>query len=97
MEHVGAGDRPAQAGGAWRSDRAQLADQIMFHKYVQYQFFDQWAALRRYANERGIRIIGDIPIFVAPDSADAWAAPEVFYMDDAGPDDGRRRGAARLL
>jgi 4-alpha-glucanotransferase len=64
--------------------RAQLADQILFHKYVQHQFFAQWAALRRYANERGVRIIGDIPIFVAPDSADAWSAPEVFYMDDAG-------------
>lgn len=64
--------------------RAQLSDQILFHKYAQYQFFEQWSALRRYANERGIRIIGDIPIFVAPDSADAWASPEVFYMDEAG-------------
>jgi len=64
--------------------RARLADQIRCQKYVQFQFFDQWAALRRYANERGIRIIGDIPIFVAPDSADAWAAPEVFYMDEKG-------------
>jgi 4-alpha-glucanotransferase len=64
--------------------RAQFADQILLQKYAQFQFFEQWAALRRYANERGIRIIGDIPIFVAPDSADAWAAPEVFYLDDAG-------------
>jgi 4-alpha-glucanotransferase len=64
--------------------RVQLADEILFHKYVQHQFFNQWAALRCYANARDVRIIGDIPIFVAPDSADAWAAPEVFYMDDAG-------------
>ena len=42
----------------------------MFHKYVQYRFFEQWGALRSYANERGIRLVGDIPIFVAPDSAD---------------------------
>jgi 4-alpha-glucanotransferase len=62
----------------------ELADQISFHKYAQHQFFDQWSALRRYANERGVRIIGDIPIFVAPDSADAWSAPEAFFLDEAG-------------
>jgi 4-alpha-glucanotransferase len=64
--------------------QSQLADQITFHKYVQHQFFEQWAALRRYANQRGIHIIGDIPIFVAPDSADAWASPDIFYMDKRG-------------
>jgi len=63
---------------------AQLADQVLAHKYVQYHFFDQWTALRRYANECAVRIIGDIPIFVAPDSADAWAAPEAFFLDEAG-------------
>jgi 4-alpha-glucanotransferase len=64
--------------------KARLADQIQFQQYAQFQFFDQWASLRRYANERGIRIIGDVPIFVAPDSADAWAAPDIFFMDQEG-------------
>jgi 4-alpha-glucanotransferase len=61
-----------------------LADEIRFQKYVQFQFFEQWSSLRRYANEQGIRIIGDIPIFVAPDSADAWSRPDVFHMDEEG-------------
>jgi 4-alpha-glucanotransferase len=64
--------------------RKNLTSQIHLYKYAQFQFFQQWTALRRYANERGIRIVGDIPIFVAPDSADAWSDPEVFYMDDQG-------------
>ncbi len=73
--------RRPEALNKWR---AALADEIYFFKYTQFQFFEQWRAVRRYANERGIQIIGDIPIFVAPDSADAWAAPEIFYMDDRG-------------
>lgn len=73
--------RQGQALAAW-SER--LADEIHLHKYIQFQFFEQWTALRRYANQRGIRIIGDIPIFVAPDSADVWANPEVFYVDEQG-------------
>jgi 4-alpha-glucanotransferase len=64
--------------------RSALADEIHWHRYVQFQFFRQWSALRHYANERGIRIIGDLPIFVAPDSADAWAHAEVFHMDERG-------------
>ena len=63
---------------------AKLSDQVHLRKYAQFRFFEQWAALRHYANERGIKIIGDIPIFVAPDSADAWANPAVFHMDDQG-------------
>jgi 4-alpha-glucanotransferase len=63
---------------------AELADAIYVQKYVQFQFFNQWSALRQYANERSIRIIGDVPIFVAPDSADAWSNPEIFYMDEVG-------------
>ncbi len=64
--------------------RKELTDEIHFFKYTQFQFFRQWAQVRQYANERGIKIIGDIPIFVAPDSADAWAAPDILYMDDRG-------------
>jgi 4-alpha-glucanotransferase len=62
--------------------RRELAEPIQIHKYLQWQFFRQWLELKAYANARGIRIIGDIPIFVAYDSADAWANPDVFYFDD---------------
>jgi 4-alpha-glucanotransferase len=61
-----------------------LADSIQRHHYFQYQFFKQWAALKRAANEQGIRFIGDIPIFVAHDSADVWAHPDLFYLDEKG-------------
>jgi len=61
-----------------------LADEIERHKYLQYQFLNQWVALKAYAGDRGIRIVGDIPIFVAHDSADVWVHPEVFYLDAAG-------------
>jgi len=64
--------------------RAKLADGIQEQRYRQWLFFRQWAALKTYANERGIRFIGDIPIFVAHDSADVWANPHLFYLDEAG-------------
>ncbi len=62
--------------------RASLANSIARFKFYQFLFFRQWNALRAYANERGIQIIGDIPIFVAYDSADAWANPDLFYFDE---------------
>jgi 4-alpha-glucanotransferase len=61
-----------------------LADDILRYKYLQYQFYQQWAALRQYAAQRGIRVVGDIPIFVARDSADVWSHPDLFYLDDDG-------------
>jgi len=61
--------------------RHSLAAEIERQKYRQWQFFAQWMALKRYANEKGILIIGDIPIFVARDSADVWANPHLFYFD----------------
>lgn len=64
--------------------REKLADQIHLHKYLQFQFFQQWQALRHYANERNVKILGDIPIFVAHDSADVWAHPELFSLDEQG-------------
>jgi len=73
--------RRPEALEAWRE---KLADEILFHQYLQYQFFQQWQALRRYANERQVKIMGDIPIFVAHDSADVWANPGLFYLDEAG-------------
>ncbi|HLK32008.1 MAG TPA: 4-alpha-glucanotransferase, partial [Terriglobales bacterium] len=69
---------------ALRQVRTQRADEIAAFKYWQYEFFRQWAALRSYCGQRGIRIMGDIPIYVAHDSADVWANPELFHLDDNG-------------
>lgn len=62
--------------------RKELYFEIEFQQYMQFKFFEQWNALKAYANESGIRIIGDIPIYVAMDSADAWAHPELFQLDE---------------
>ena len=62
--------------------RRELYFDIEFQQYLQYKFFSQWRRLKAYANEKGIRIIGDIPIYVAMDSADAWAHPELFQLDE---------------
>jgi 4-alpha-glucanotransferase len=64
--------------------RAELAQDIAFQQYLQYLFFTQWGALKQYANARGIKIIGDAPIFVADDSADVWANRDLFYLDEVG-------------
>ncbi len=61
--------------------KAELADQIGFHKMMQYFFSTQWFRLKSYANKKGIYIIGDIPIYVAYDSADVWSNPEQFLLD----------------
>lgn len=55
-----------------------------FQKYVQWVFYTQWRSLKEYANERGVQIIGDAPIFVAYDSADVWANQELFFLDENG-------------
>lgn len=60
----------------------ELYFDIEFHEFLQYTFFKQWKDLKTYANSRGIRIIGDIPIYVAMDSSDTWAHPELFQLDD---------------
>lgn len=61
--------------------RRECYFEIEFYKYIQFKFQEQWSKLKDYANEQGIRIIGDIPIYVAFDSADAWAHPEMFQFD----------------
>ncbi len=91
--------KDAHGGGAWihwpvelrRRDadalqqaRRELAVSIEKHIFRQFLFFRQWSALRRYAHRHSIRIIGDIPIFVAHDSAEVWARPELFYLDESG-------------
>ncbi len=60
------------------------AEELAFWNFVQYEFFTQWAAVKAYANARGIQIIGDIPIYVAHDSADVWANRAQFQLDEAG-------------
>lgn len=62
--------------------RSECSDEIVFYKFLQYLFYKQWKALKTYANENGIEIIGDIPIYVAYDSADAWSDPELFMFDE---------------
>ncbi len=58
-----------------------LAEDVRFYKYIQYLFTKQWSKLKKYANDRGIKIIGDLPIYVAFDSADTWSKPELFQLD----------------
>ena len=60
----------------------ELADDIRLFTYIQYLFFRQWETLRAYAHEKGIGIIGDLPIYVAMDSADVWADPRAFQLDE---------------
>ena len=67
--------------GALDAARQRLAGRCGYHKAVQYLFYDQWNALKAYANDRGIRLIGDIPIYVSPDSSDLWTRPELFQTD----------------
>jgi len=89
--------KEANGGGAWNNwdksirqrkgsamdqARKEHAENIRRHSFYQFLFFRQWHDLRAYANEQSIKIIGDIPIFIAYDSADAWANPELFYLDE---------------
>ena len=91
--------KEAQGGAAWNNWDEALKTRkkralakfigenealITRHKLWQWFFYAQWLALKDYANARGIQIIGDIPIFIAYDSADAWANPELYYFDDKG-------------
>ncbi len=64
--------------------RTELKEQILFYQFQQFLFGKQWSALKKYANEKGILIVGDIPIYVAFDSADTWANPELFQLDESG-------------
>ena len=64
--------------------RAEAQEEIEFYTYVQFLFFRQWNALKAYVNGLGIRIIGDVPIYVAMDSADVWAERAMFQLDSHG-------------
>ena len=67
---------------AIRRCRHELSDEICFWQFLQYLFAKQWQALKAYANGKGISIIGDIPIYVALDSADTWSHPELFQLSE---------------
>lgn len=62
--------------------RSKYKEEILFYEFLQYHFTVQWKRLKAYANSKGIEIIGDLPIYVAYDSADTWACPELFFLDE---------------
>lgn len=64
--------------------KEELKDEILFYQFLQYEFRKQWYGLKQYANSQGIKIVGDIPIYVSYDSADAWANKELFQFDEEG-------------
>jgi 4-alpha-glucanotransferase len=74
-------EREPSAMANWRS---RLAEGIRYHEFVQYAFEIQWRTLRAACEEKGVMLIGDLPIFAAHDSADVWANPELFYLDKRG-------------
>ena len=66
---------------ALQAQAQRLEDEIQYHRFVQFKFFEQWKRLRTYANDRGIQIVGDISIYVCYNSADVWADPQCFKLD----------------
>lgn len=67
-----------------RSLEKELSEEIYYYKFIQFMFFKEWYALKKYVNDKGIKIIGDIPIFVSLDSADVWANKKLFQLDSKG-------------
>lgn len=68
---------------AVKSFEHQYEDEVYFWVFTQYIALDQWMTLKTYANQKGIRIVGDLPIYVAEDSADVWSMPQLFRLDEA--------------
>ncbi|MGE5313421.1 MAG: 4-alpha-glucanotransferase [Acidobacteriota bacterium] len=66
---------------ALKKAHEDLINDVNFWKFTQWCFFRQWKALKKYANEKGVKIVGDIPIFIAYQSADVWAHPDLFYLN----------------
>jgi 4-alpha-glucanotransferase len=67
-----------------KEQREKLKEEIQFYSFIQYEFDRQWKKVKSYANENGVTIIGDLPIYVSLDSSDAWANPKLFQMDEDG-------------
>jgi 4-alpha-glucanotransferase len=72
-------ERTVDAIESWNRE---LAPETLYHKFIQYIFFNQWYSLKKYANDKGIRIIGDIPYYVNFDSSEVWNSPETFKLDE---------------
>ena len=62
--------------------REKLYFDVEFQKYLQFKFYEQWSKLKKYANDKNIQIVGDMPIYVSPDGSDVWAQPEMFQLDE---------------
>ncbi len=77
----GAAQRDPQTLDRWK---AHLEWEIGLHKYIQFLFFEQWTQLKAYCREQGISIIGDLPLYVAHDSAEVWSRPDLFQLDHTG-------------
>jgi 4-alpha-glucanotransferase len=71
--------RQPEALKKWKE---RLKDQVLFQQFLQFQFFRQWSDLKKYANEQGIQLFGDLAIYVAHDSADVWSNPDIFCLDE---------------
>ena len=71
-------------GNVMAEARENLHEAVRAQKFYQFLFFSQWFALKKYANEKGVKIVGDVPIFVALDSADVWCNPQEFKLDENG-------------
>lgn len=67
---------------ALESERERLGEEIAFQRFMQYEFDKQWKKVKKYANKKGVTIIGDLPIYVALDSADVWSNPKLFQVDE---------------
>lgn len=76
--------RDANGGKEWQEWTVTVVDEStkFMWEFIQYEFFTQWMQIKEYANKKGIKLIGDIPIYVALDSADVWAAPNLFLLDE---------------
>jgi 4-alpha-glucanotransferase len=74
-------DLARRESSALTAARKTLAERIDQHRFRQFIFYRQWSALKTHANQRGLRLIGDVPIFVSGDSADLWGHPELFLLD----------------
>ncbi len=77
------GPAAAREPSAIEAAKKEMSEEIAYHSYVQFLFFQQWEDVRRAANSRGIRILGDVPIYVAFDSADVWGNRELFLLDES--------------
>ncbi len=78
--------REANGGKPWQewSQTREDPETLFAWKFIQFEFFTQWQAVRRYAQTKGVKIIGDVPIYVSADSADVWSDPGMFQLDERG-------------